>query len=148
MFYFSKKVRLFSQNDVLFLFYFLINPAGTTVKEVSPGMYWKTLESKLVRLFLSKFRSFRFVRCLKVSVKITVNPNSVKYKVDMLLFRRESKSPGFISRIGFPENSTLERFLSCRKHSSNFADLMRFPVILSTCRCASKQMLSDGIVVK
>ena len=27
----SKKVRLFSQNDVLFLFYFLINPAGTTV---------------------------------------------------------------------------------------------------------------------
>ena len=30
MFYFSKKVRLFSQNDVLFLFYFLINPAGTT----------------------------------------------------------------------------------------------------------------------
>ena len=31
MFYFSKKVRLFSQNDVLFLFYFLINPAGTTV---------------------------------------------------------------------------------------------------------------------
>ena len=31
VFYFSKKVRLFSQNDVLFLFYFLINPAGTTV---------------------------------------------------------------------------------------------------------------------
>ena len=31
MFYFSKKVRFFSQNDVLFLFYFLINPAGTTV---------------------------------------------------------------------------------------------------------------------
>ena len=30
MFYFSKKVRLFSQNDALFLFYFLINPAGTT----------------------------------------------------------------------------------------------------------------------
>ena len=30
VFYFSKKVRLFSQNDVLFLFYFLINPAGTT----------------------------------------------------------------------------------------------------------------------
>ena len=30
MFYFSKKVRLFSQNDVLFLFYFLINLAGTT----------------------------------------------------------------------------------------------------------------------
>ena len=30
MFYFSKKVRLFSQNDVLFLFYFLINPAMTT----------------------------------------------------------------------------------------------------------------------
>ena len=31
VFYFSKKVRLFSQNDVFFLFYFLINPAGTTV---------------------------------------------------------------------------------------------------------------------
>ena len=30
VFYFSKKVRLFSQNDVLFLFYFLINLAGTT----------------------------------------------------------------------------------------------------------------------
>ena len=28
---FFEKVRLFSQNDVLFLFYFLINPAGTTV---------------------------------------------------------------------------------------------------------------------
>ena len=32
MFYFSKKVRLFSQNDVLFLFYFLINPTMTTVQ--------------------------------------------------------------------------------------------------------------------
>ena len=32
MFYFSKKVRLFSQNDVLFLFYFLINPIMTTGK--------------------------------------------------------------------------------------------------------------------
>ena len=32
VFYFSKKVRLFSQNDVLFLFYFLINPAGTTAE--------------------------------------------------------------------------------------------------------------------
>ena len=31
MFYFSKKVRLFSQNDVLFLFYFLINLTMTTV---------------------------------------------------------------------------------------------------------------------
>ena len=31
MFYFSKKVRLFSQNDVLFLFYFLLNPTMTTV---------------------------------------------------------------------------------------------------------------------
>ena len=31
MFYFLKKVRLFSQNDVLFLFYFLINPTMTTV---------------------------------------------------------------------------------------------------------------------
>ena len=30
VFYFSKKVRLFSQNDVLFLFYFLINPTMTT----------------------------------------------------------------------------------------------------------------------
>ena len=30
MFYFSKKVRLFSQNDVLFLFYFLVNPTMTT----------------------------------------------------------------------------------------------------------------------
>ena len=30
MFYLSKKVRLFSQNDVLFLFYFLINPTMTT----------------------------------------------------------------------------------------------------------------------
>ena len=29
-FIFQKKLRLFSQNDVLFLFYFLINPAGTT----------------------------------------------------------------------------------------------------------------------
>ena len=43
MFYFSKKVRLFSQNDVLFLFYFLINPAGTTVFSVSQGM----LDSKV-----------------------------------------------------------------------------------------------------
>ena len=32
VFYFSKKVRLFSQNDVLFLFYFLINLAWTTVR--------------------------------------------------------------------------------------------------------------------
>ena len=42
VFYFSKKVRLFSQNDVLFLFYFLINPAGTTAltfqKEVGERM--------------------------------------------------------------------------------------------------------------
>ena len=30
MFYFSKKVRLFAQNGVLFLFYFLINPTMTT----------------------------------------------------------------------------------------------------------------------
>ena len=30
-FIFSKKVRLFSQNGVLFLFYFLINPTMTTV---------------------------------------------------------------------------------------------------------------------
>ena len=30
MSYFSKKVRLFSQNDVLFLFYFLINLTMTT----------------------------------------------------------------------------------------------------------------------
>ena len=30
VFYFSKKVRLFSQNDVLFLFYFLINLTMTT----------------------------------------------------------------------------------------------------------------------
>ena len=30
MFYFSKKVRLFLQNDVLFLFYFLINLTMTT----------------------------------------------------------------------------------------------------------------------
>ena len=30
MFYFSKKVRLFSQNGGLFLFYFLINPTMTT----------------------------------------------------------------------------------------------------------------------
>ena len=29
-FIFSKKVRLFSQNGVLFLFYFLINPTMTT----------------------------------------------------------------------------------------------------------------------
>ena len=29
---FSKKVRLFSQNDVLFLFYFWVNPTMTTVK--------------------------------------------------------------------------------------------------------------------
>ena len=36
VFYFSKKVRLFSQNDVLFLFYFLINPAGTTAKLIKP----------------------------------------------------------------------------------------------------------------
>ena len=35
MFYFSKKVRLFSQNDVLFLFYFLINPTMTTVNMIS-----------------------------------------------------------------------------------------------------------------
>ena len=34
VFYFLKKVRLFSQNDVLFLFYFLINPAGTTEPEI------------------------------------------------------------------------------------------------------------------
>ena len=30
VFYFLKKVRLFSQNYVLFLFYFLINPTITT----------------------------------------------------------------------------------------------------------------------
>ena len=38
MFYFSKKVRLFSQNDVLFLFYFLINPAGTTAQQSCDGL--------------------------------------------------------------------------------------------------------------
>ena len=38
VFYFSKKVRLFSQNDVLFLFYFLINPAGTTAKVAINGV--------------------------------------------------------------------------------------------------------------
>ena len=32
VFYFLKKVRLFSQNGVLFLFYFLINPTMTTGK--------------------------------------------------------------------------------------------------------------------
>ena len=32
LFYFSKKVRLISQNDVLFLFYFLINPTMTTAR--------------------------------------------------------------------------------------------------------------------
>ena len=35
MFYFAKKVRLFSQNDVLFLFYFLINPTMTTAFGIS-----------------------------------------------------------------------------------------------------------------
>ena len=34
MFYFLKKVRLFSQNDVLFLFYFLINLTMTTATGV------------------------------------------------------------------------------------------------------------------
>ena len=38
VFYFSKKVRLFSQNDVLFLFYFLINLAGTTVTCSTRGL--------------------------------------------------------------------------------------------------------------
>ena len=42
VFYFSKKVRLFSQSDVLFLFYFLINPAGTTVNGFSIcKKFWK-----------------------------------------------------------------------------------------------------------
>ena len=36
MCYFSKKVRLFSQNDVLFLFYFLINPTMTTAIIYNP----------------------------------------------------------------------------------------------------------------
>ena len=34
VFYFLKKVRLFSQNYVLFLFYFLINPTMTTAIDV------------------------------------------------------------------------------------------------------------------
>ena len=37
VFYFSKKVRLFSQNDVLLLFYFLINLTMTTVVEFHDG---------------------------------------------------------------------------------------------------------------
>ena len=40
MFYFSKKVRLFSQNDVLFLFYFLINPTMTTALYDFAGTDW------------------------------------------------------------------------------------------------------------
>ena len=44
VFYFSKKVRLFSQNDVLFLFYFLINPAGTTVIVVQIKGEFKFIE--------------------------------------------------------------------------------------------------------
>ena len=47
MFYFSKKVRLFSQNDVLFLFYFLINPTMTT-EPVKPCLYlWEDSLSAL-----------------------------------------------------------------------------------------------------
>ena len=38
VFYFSKKVRLFSQNDVLFLFYFLINPTMTTANYKTDGL--------------------------------------------------------------------------------------------------------------
>ena len=41
VFYFSKKVRLFSQNDVLLLFYFLINPAGTTVEPSEGNCLWE-----------------------------------------------------------------------------------------------------------
>ena len=43
VFYFSKKVRLFSQNNVLFLFYFLINLTMTTVNRsmsvADPGFF-------------------------------------------------------------------------------------------------------------
>ena len=50
MFYFSKKVRLFSQNDVLFLFYFLINPTMTTgtpahFKAMTWHYYWSIVSS-------------------------------------------------------------------------------------------------------
>ena len=45
VFYFSKKVRLFSQNDVLFLFYFLINLAGTTAYSSCSFNGWWTKRS-------------------------------------------------------------------------------------------------------
>ena len=41
MFYFSKKVRLFSRNGVLFLFYFLINPTMTTA--LSLELYFNSI---------------------------------------------------------------------------------------------------------
>ena len=50
MFYFLKKVRLFSQNDVLFLFYFLINPTMTTVCNILTSPTLKT-NSILNRMF-------------------------------------------------------------------------------------------------
>ena len=46
MFYFSKKVRLFSQNDVLFLFYFLINPTMTTAAFMLSGEAGQGFSSK------------------------------------------------------------------------------------------------------
>ena len=47
MFYFSKKVRLFPQNDVLFLFYFLINLTMTTV-------YKKLLDIPIYKLLIMR----------------------------------------------------------------------------------------------
>ena len=51
MFYFSKKVRLFSQKGVLFLFYFLINPTMTTVITIAgQGGIGKTTATKYLAL--------------------------------------------------------------------------------------------------
>ena len=55
-FIFQKKVRLFSQNDVLFLFYFLINSTMTTVNaRCYPSM--KQLE---------EFFMYRFYKTIKM----------------------------------------------------------------------------------
>ena len=62
-FYFSKKVRLFSQNDVLFLFYFLINPAGTTVSVCN------ILRRNVLKVFrfFQTYGTFTYRICIHVS---------------------------------------------------------------------------------
>ena len=72
MFYFSKKVRLFSQNDVLFLFYFLINPTMTTAKNHGRSHIHDDIES-----VADSCHRGNYVNCLDCNNKFTTLEQSL-----------------------------------------------------------------------